>query len=953
MFENIRFKYEFRDYQKRILDNMEYIFEDNKLHISAAPGAGKTILGLEVVRRLGKKALILVPTINLRNQWKDRFFGEFVEAPGSAMDSNQMQSNPSSGIFTNQMPSNSGQAIPPNINFSTDISSPGDITCSTYQGLYAVFSRDEKQAEFKKLIKIYKDMGVETICLDEAHHLKREWWNALTEFLKGMKIKLIALTATPPMDTSDIEWKRYIELCGPIDQEISIPEMVAKKCLCPHQDYIYICKPTDSELREIEEEIIRNRECIINVLRDSSLYFQIKEQPLFKAPSENARKLVKNPDYLMYLLKYLTFIRATWQVEFEGDREKAEHAFDGWDKNIRQYFDEMYMAEVDRQTQSQSKNTQSDPQNIQGYNSPIFARLKPDRFFLPLMKDILEDSPEDYSEDLRLRITEILTKNHLMKNEKVSTSLLSDYLKKKMRNTSSKLHSIEEIVRHETASIGRNLRCLVLMDYIRKEDLKKIETDEALTDPGVLTAFEQLRRQEHLGNLEMYFERQSAGNQPATKNYRQRIGVLTGSLVILPDAVMDELGRRICNGGKLKNIQEPGGQPVQTQNIQEPSGQPEQTQNIQEPGGQPANALNSGVDDRQMTTPNNLTLNAKKLGLTGYSIFEGSESTKDSIVGAVTDLFSEGKVEILIGTAALLGEGWDAPSVNTLILGSNSTMYVRTNQMRGRALRIDRNQPEKVSNIWHLMEASVSFYKFVDVSFGQKIMEERFNSIVGLRIDGKGIESGLDRMLTPEHTFDNEDLWNGWMMSKSVDRNSVRREWEELTAVFGMKDIREVVDIPKQIYKVPLRDRFKKNVITPKQTDIFAKALVNVLKNKGYISESAAFHKETTETGVNYYLDAPSEREGRIFADCMKQIVSPLYMPKYMVTIGLFFKKYVAVPDLLAGNKKSAEEFGKAVGKKSKLIYVNTDEGLRILLEQKLRQRTASKKSVELLRRLI
>ncbi|MCI0692586.1 hypothetical protein L0337_11355 [candidate division KSB1 bacterium] len=43
------------------------MLNDNHLHIIAAPGSGKTILGLEVVRRLNKPALILSPTLAVRD----------------------------------------------------------------------------------------------------------------------------------------------------------------------------------------------------------------------------------------------------------------------------------------------------------------------------------------------------------------------------------------------------------------------------------------------------------------------------------------------------------------------------------------------------------------------------------------------------------------------------------------------------------------------------------------------------------------------------------------------------------------------------------------------------------------------------------------------------------------------------------------------------------------------
>jgi superfamily II DNA or RNA helicase len=53
----MRFKGEWRDYQAGVLEAIDNHLEDGRLHVVAAPGAGKTILGLETVRRLRRRRL--------------------------------------------------------------------------------------------------------------------------------------------------------------------------------------------------------------------------------------------------------------------------------------------------------------------------------------------------------------------------------------------------------------------------------------------------------------------------------------------------------------------------------------------------------------------------------------------------------------------------------------------------------------------------------------------------------------------------------------------------------------------------------------------------------------------------------------------------------------------------------------------------------------------------------
>ena len=55
-------------------------------------------------------------------------------------------------------------------------------------------------------------------------------------------------------------------------------------------------------------------------------------------------------------------------------------------------------------------------------------------------------------------------------------------------------------------------------------------------------------------------------------------------------------------------------------------------------------------------------------------------------VALATAIFTAGQTRLLVGTRALLGEGWDAPCVNCLIDLSAAATAVSVVQSRGRAL---------------------------------------------------------------------------------------------------------------------------------------------------------------------------------------------------------------------------------------------------------------------------
>lgn len=169
----MNFKAKWRDYQARVLEEMDDHFNDRRLHVVAAPGAGKTVLGLEIVRRIGRPTLVFAPTNAIRDQWEQRLFPLFLDSPPTATS------------------------------ISRDIADLRELTLTTYQALDAM-RRGEK---LEALINTLNNRGPLTLVLDEAHHLRREWWKCLIELANRLQnVRIVSLTATPPHDASFAEW---------------------------------------------------------------------------------------------------------------------------------------------------------------------------------------------------------------------------------------------------------------------------------------------------------------------------------------------------------------------------------------------------------------------------------------------------------------------------------------------------------------------------------------------------------------------------------------------------------------------------------------------------------------------------------------------------------------------------------------------------------------------------
>ena len=84
MLQELAFTGQWRHYQKRVLYKSDAFMADGHLHLVAAPGSGKTTLGIEFIRRFGQPTLILAPTVTIRQQWVDRIVQAFLKNESQA-----------------------------------------------------------------------------------------------------------------------------------------------------------------------------------------------------------------------------------------------------------------------------------------------------------------------------------------------------------------------------------------------------------------------------------------------------------------------------------------------------------------------------------------------------------------------------------------------------------------------------------------------------------------------------------------------------------------------------------------------------------------------------------------------------------------------------------------------------------------------------------------------------
>lgn len=882
------FKYPWRNYQQRVLDELTKHLSDKHLHVIAPPGSGKTVLGLEVVRRLNKPALILTPTITIRNQWIHRFCDCFLQT----------------------------EVRPDWI--SSDVRNPGWMTVITYQALHAacndLVSEEEENPEeegenresqelkisnsnMETIIRSLQLKDVQTIVLDEAHHLKNEWWHTLNQVKQRLNPFVVGLTATPPYDASGAEWQRYIELNGSVDAEISVPELIREGDLCPHQDYVFFCQPTVNENHVLTAFKSQVDSLFQELREDTILAGAIENHPVWKDPIEELNWIYENLAYYSACLIYLHDRGITVSenhLEIIGDRNlKIPVLNKQWMETLLEFY--LY-ADVKRF------------QEFEAHRSQLETRLR--------RAGIIERKQINFSQ-----------------NSSVTKTLTTSV---------GKLDGIRQIVDFEYEQLGSSLRMVILSDYIRKEFYTETTSNTLeLHKIGVLSIFEKLRRE---------------------KNDRRKMGVLTGSMVIVP--------KEACSGLEEE-------------------------------------ARKLGIHEIQLSP---LPFDDR------YVLIGQNQQLKHSLVHLITSIFQKGDIEILIGTKSLLGEGWDAPAINSLVLATVVGSFVLSNQMRGRAIRIERGNENKVGNIWHLACVDVT-----SESGGpdMELLRRRFKSFVGISFkENEGVENGIERLDITENIRKKEapGIMNEKMFQYAKDRNGLKRRWhlalekgttlvEEMKIPFQeernytsvkqfylSKTIRNLVGSVlsvlgvylvgvfqvlgksarhiksmNQLYNLLIFAFIAAVVFFGRKTYLAVKVYFRYrdiskdLKNIGdallhSLSEAKIIHSDiaslkvitsVTQMGTMYcHLEGGTTYEKSIFIQSLLEICEPIQNPRYVLIRKSRFMKWIkqkdyhAVPEILGKNKRTAEFFldqwEMRVGM-CEMIFTRTPEGRKLLLKSRIK----------------
>lgn len=822
--DSIKFYGQYRPYQLDVLNNLNRFLDNDKIHIVAAPGSGKTILGLELIKRLDKASLILVPSIAIREQWIDRFNNNFL------IDKKQK-----------------------NNWISNDLRIKKPIICITYQALYSAFKKtknseliddiSKENIDYSNfdLLNTLLEYNIQTLCLDECHHLKSEWWKVL-EYLTNQlpNCKVISLTATPPYDASISEWQRYISLCGPIDDEIIVPELIKDNNLCYHHDFIYFSYPTNDEEKRILKSYAngikifskyKNNPILVDIISKNKIYLNYKQ---FK------KMLYENENYYTAMLIFL--LENNIKIPFKLKLLVLHERF-----NIKHL--EILLQHV-------------------------------------LFEDNISYEKNSFLNSMKKEFSSL----GIVHNRKVNLAH-DDKINKYMSMSLSKLEAINVIVNNEYEILNSKMKCLILTDYIKLKTKNYIgNLDKEIDSFGTLPIFEYLRR-----------------NNCHNPNFK--LCCLSGSICII---------HKNCKN--MVNEFE----------------------------------INKVSDDY-------------------YEILIQANNRK-KIVSCITHLFEQGYFNILIGTKSLLGEGWDSPCVNTLILASLIGTYVLSNQMRGRAIRTNKNEPDKIAHVWHLVCLDPFDYHY---SFDYYNLQKRFSTFIGIDINKKVIENGIERIgINKIPTNKKEvDIINQMQLNQAKDKSLIKDVWNNcLNNAKQLKTLTKITMISRKrlkkgfsfyssliglcltIISFNITYGFYHDVILAGFSKIlaivlsiitlivffyfltlylfrifrllnpeiklytFSKAIINALIKNNVITskKTKVVVKRNSWNSSKIYLLNATTYEQNIFSECLIQMFEQIDQPRYLLAKPRRFlrNEYYVVPDVFKKNKETVKILERELAKK-------------------------------------
>jgi superfamily II DNA or RNA helicase len=301
-FDELKFAGEWRRYQRAALAAFDRAVKqgDTRTHIVAPPGSGKTLLGVELIRRLGKRALVLSPNQAIQQQWPRAVMsftrtrrdaadiaGAEVGKPIACLSYQALCQLDDPEILLGRLAQSrwADQRAAATGMTPEEAAREGEA----YQGAAAdrrarelarisralkleVARQEHATVELRDLlsetarqdVKRMASLGLGVVLLDECHQLASLWGYVVRAVLSELPagVHVIGLTATPPVSLAADDRELYDSLLGPVDFTVPTPAVVRDGHLAPYQELALLTAPLPAERAWLAEHEQQFRELV-------------------------------------------------------------------------------------------------------------------------------------------------------------------------------------------------------------------------------------------------------------------------------------------------------------------------------------------------------------------------------------------------------------------------------------------------------------------------------------------------------------------------------------------------------------------------------------------------------------------------------------------------------------------------------------------------------------------
>ena len=731
LFDELSFGGEWRRYQKAAIAAFERdrAAGRRRTHIVAPPGSGKTLVGVELVRRIGRRALVLTPNSAVQMQWPRtlRQFGSPADVgrtagpepafPISVMTYQSLCQLEDPEVAVGRVAAGRWEAERAKAT-GLDVEA---VQQERYDG--AAAERRSREiaritAAVKREIARGEHAGVEladllsstakgrvaalqaarvgVVVLDECHHLASMWGyvvRAVLDALGTEDVHVIGLTATPPSDLTGDETELYAELLGPVDFTVPTPAVVRDGHLAPYQELAWLTEPLASERAWLAEHDTRFKELITALHEDVESPYSF---PAWVITRVRERRRSADDE-----------TQVPWE-EFQRARPALARA------GVR-FLGSAGLALPEGAPRGEAYRRSPDLDD-----------------WLVLLEDYalrcLHASPDGDAagryEAVAAALSELgfrLTRQGIRRGTSEVDRLLT--------GSQAKALGLVEVMAAEMESRGDALRALVLCDAELAE-AKPAASLEGVLDPAAGSARHAL--------IALGADGRTAPLRPLVVSGRG-LRCLPADADVLLEALVEQAEEHLA------------------------------------------------LPDWE-AVPDGVLISLRA---------SGAEWVPRAWVELATRVLESGVCGALIGTRALLGEGWDCPAVNCLVDLTVATTGVSVQQMRGRSLRLDPGDPGKLASNWDIVcvapdltRGSADYERFV----------RKHLHLYAPADDGE-IEAGPSHVhpeLSPfaPPSADRFGDVNRAMLARSADRDEARARWR-LGEPYRGADLRTLVVRPR------------------------------------------------------------------------------------------------------------------------------------------------------------